>query len=83
MTENIDRIFDRDQRINLIATKSEMIKNTGNNINNYVKKIKFLKFLNLFQSISVRKEEERKKRNQYMIVAGVIVAFLFMGFLFL
>jgi hypothetical protein len=77
MVENIEKLFDRDQKINLIAIKSNSLNQHSKNINYVAAKIK--------------KQEKMKQMKIFWMVGGaaavyifgLIVSFLFFKFNFI
>ena len=56
MVDNIEKLLDRDEKLNLIATKS-------NNLNQHAKNINFI-------SAKIKKEERMKQMKMMMIAGG-------------
>lgn len=69
LVENIDKLIDREFKLNIIATKSDNIGKLSQNINNFAS--------------SIRKEEERKRnKNIVILVAIVVIIILLFYFMF-
>lgn len=63
MVENIEKLFDRDQKINLIAIKSNSLNQHSKNINYVAAKIK--------------KQEKMKQMKIFWMVGGAAAVYIF------
>ena len=58
MVENIEKLLDRDERLNIIAMKS-------NNLNQHSKNINFM-------SAKIKKQEKMKQMKMMMMIGGAV-----------
>jgi len=67
MVENIEKIFDRDEKLNIIAVKSHNLTQRSQNVH--------------YQSAAVKKREREKYYKTMLMVGAGVTAFLFLLYL--
>ena len=62
IVENIDKLFDRDEKLNLLAIQSKTLNSQSRNIN--------------YMAAKIKKQEKMKQMKMMLMIGGSVVVFI-------